>query len=704
MKKIIMLFIIVGLVAGACSKKVPEKTEENPFFHAFNTPFETPPFDKIKTEHYLPAFKEGMKRQKAEIVEIAASPDSPTFENTIVAMENSGPLLTEVSNVFDNLNSSNTNDVMQGIAKEVAPLLSQHEDDILLNAQLFQRVKTVYDQKDSLDLTAEQKMLLDKYYKNFVRGGANLNDEQKTKLRAINKELSLLSLKFGENLLKETNAFEMVIDNKDDLAGLPEAVVQGAAEAAKERGYEGKWVFTLHKPSMIPFLQYSGKRDLREKIFKAYINRCNNDNEYDNKKIATRMAALRVDRANLLGYKTYAHFVLEKNMAKVPENVYKLLDQLWTPALKTAKKEAADLQAMIDKEGGEFKLQPWDWWYYAEKVKKSKYDLDDSALRPYFKLENVINGVFTVANKLFGIQFVQRTDIVIYHPDVKVFEVQEADGSPIGILYTDYFPRASKRGGAWMNSFRKQSKKDGKNILPIIVNVGNFSKPTGDKPALISFEEASTMFHEFGHALHGLLSDCTYETLSGTAVPRDFVELPSQLMENWAAAPAVLKMYAKHYQTGEPIPQELIDKMENAKYFNQGFAETEYLAASYLDMDWHTLTDDTEQDCMAFENKSLGRIGLIPQIVVRYRTPYFQHIFAGGYAAGYYSYVWAEVLDADAFEAFKENGLFDQKTAQALRKYIYSAGGTDDPMELYKRFRGREPKVEPLLKRKGFIR
>jgi len=704
MKKIIMLFIIVGLVAGACSKKVPEKTEENPFFHAFNTPFETPPFDKIKTEHYLPAFKEGMKRQKAEIVEIAASPDSPTFENTIVAMENSGPLLTEVSNVFDNLNSSNTNDVMQGIAKEVAPLLSQHEDDILLNAQLFQRVKTVYDQKDSLDLTAEQKMLLDKYYKNFVRGGANLNDEQKTKLRAINKELSLLSLKFGENLLKETNAFEMVIDNKDDLAGLPEAVVQGAAEAAKERGYEGKWVFTLHKPSMIPFLQYSGKRDLREKIFKAYINRCNNDNEYDNKKIATRMAALRVDKANLLGYKTYAHFVLEKNMAKVPENVYKLLDQLWTPALKTAKKEAADLQAMIDKEGGEFKLQPWDWWYYAEKVKKSKYDLDDSALRPYFKLENVINGVFTVANKLFGIQFVQRTDIVIYHPDVKVFEVQEADGSPIGILYTDYFPRASKRGGAWMNSFRKQSKKDGKNILPIIVNVGNFSKPTGDKPALISFEEASTMFHEFGHALHGLLSDCTYETLSGTAVPRDFVELPSQLMENWAAAPAVLKMYAKHYQTGEPIPQELIDKMENAKYFNQGFAETEYLAASYLDMDWHTLTDDTEQDCMAFENKSLGRIGLIPQIVVRYRTPYFQHIFAGGYAAGYYSYVWAEVLDADAFEAFKENGLFDQKTAQALRKYIYSAGGTDDPMELYKRFRGREPKVEPLLKRKGFIR
>jgi peptidyl-dipeptidase Dcp len=452
---------------------------------------------------------------------------------------------------------------------------------------------------------------------------------------------------------------------------------------------------------MIPFLQYSEKRDLREKILRAYIQVGDNDNESDNKKIASRVAALRVERANLLGYDTHADFVLEENMAKSPHKVYELLDQLWTPALKVAQKEAAEMQEMIDAEGHDFKLQPWDWWYYAEKVKKAKYDLDDEQLRPYFQLENVRQGVFALATKLYGITFTKREDIPRYHPDVEAFEVKEADGNHIGILYTDYFPRASKRGGAWMNSLRKQSKRNGAMVTPVIYNVGNFTKPTGDTPSLISFDEANTLFHEFGHALHGLLSKCTYEELSGTDVPRDFVELPSQIMENWASQPEMLKMYAKHYQTGEPIPDELIRKIRNSRKFNQGFITVEYLAAAYLDMDWHTLTEPEEKESDSFEAACLNKIGLMPEIVVRYRSPYFRHIFSGGYSSGYYSYIWAEVLDADAFQAFKENGLFDRETAQAFRDNILATGGTEDPMVLYTRFRGAEPKIEPLLERRG---
>ncbi|MFQ6082041.1 MAG: M3 family metallopeptidase [Candidatus Aminicenantia bacterium] len=696
MKKTFFLVIIVGFLFLGSSKQ-----GENPFFREFNTPFQVPPFGEIKEEHYLPAFKEGMKQQQQEIEAIVNNPEAPTFENTIEALENSGALLRKASNVFDILNGSMTNDRMQEIAKEVAPLRSKHEDDILLNEKLFQRVKAVYNQKDKLNLTTEQNMLLEKYYKDFVRGGANLDEEKKAKLREINQELSLLSVKFGENVLKENNRFELIIENEEDLAGLPQSVITAAAEAAKERGHEGKWVFTLHKPSMIPFLRYSEKRDLREKIFKAYINRGNNNDELDNKAIVSRIVVLRVKRANLLGYKTHADFVLEMNMAKKPENVYNLLERLWQPALKMAKKEAKELQEMIYKEGKDFKLQPWDWWYYAEKLKKVKYDLDEEMIRPYFKLENVRNGAFYVANKLYGIQFIERTDIPKYHQDVKVFEVKEADGSHIGILYTDYFPRASKRGGAWMNSFRKQSRLGGKEIHPVITNNGNFSKPTGDRPALLSSEEVSTLFHEFGHALHGLLSNCTYNRLSGTAVPRDFVELPSQIMENWAFEPEVLKVYAKHYKTGEVIPQELIDKLKKASHFNQGFATVEYLAASFLDMDWHTLTEAEELHVEKFETASMNKIGLLPEIIVRYRSPYFRHIFSGGYSSGYYSYIWAEVLDADAFQTFKETNLFDQKTAQAFRRNILEAGGTEDPMTLYKRFRGAEPKVEPLLKRRG---
>lgn len=676
---------------------------ENPLLKEFTTPFGVPPFDQIKEEHFLPAIKTGIEIHKKEIEAIIKNPEAPTFENTIEALEKSGRLLQKVTDIFYVLNGCMTNDNMQKIAKEVAPMLAKHMDEIRMNPELFKRVKTVYDNKDKLNLNPEQKKLLEEYYKDFVRGGANLDDAKKARLMEINQELSLLSVKFGENVLKEENKFELVIDRKEDLEGLPEAVIQEAYETAKERGKEGKWVFTIKKPSLIPFLQYSPNRELREKIFRAYINRGNNNDELDNKKIISRIIALRVEKAKLLGYKSHAHLILEENMAKTPEKVYELLKKIWEPALKVAKKEAKELQEMIYKEGNKFKLEPWDWWYYAEKVRKEKYQLDEEMLRPYFKLENCIEGAFYVANKLYGIKFEEREDIPKYHPDVKVFEVKEADGSHIGIFYVDYFPRASKRSGAWMTSFRKQSMLDGKMVHPVIVNVGNFTKPTSDKPALLSIEEVETLFHEFGHALHGLLSKCTYPSLSGTAVPRDFVELPSQIMENWALEPEVLKVYAKHYQTGEVIPSELVEKIKNSRKFNQGFATVEYLAAAFLDMDYHTLEEVREIDPIKFEEESMKKIGMIPEIVVRYRSTNFQHIFSGGYSAGYYSYIWSEVLDADAFEAFKEKGIFDPKTALSFRKNILEKGGSDDPMTLYKRFRGREPKVEPLLKKRGLL-
>ena len=673
---------------------------DNSFFKEWSTPFQTPPFEEIKLEHYLPAFEEGIKLQKAEVDKIINNTEKPTFENTIEAMEKSGKLLTKVSSVFYNLNSANTNDEMQKIAKTVAPMLSKHNDDINLNEKLFAKVKSIYNEKDGLNLTTEQNKVSKDYYDGFIRGGANLTNEQKEKFRKLNEELSLLSLKFGENLLKETNAVGLIIDDKNDLLGLPESVMQAAFELGKAKGHEGKWVFTLQKPSFIPFLQYSEKRNLREKIFKAYINRSNNNNDFDNKKILSSIAALRVERANLLGYKTHADYILEKNMAKNSQIVYEFLTDLWKPALKRAKMEIDDMQKIIYNEGNNFKLEAWDWWYYAEKVKKEKYDLDEEMLRPYFKLENVLQGVFDVASKLYGIQFVERNDIPMYHPDVKVIEVKETTGNHIAILFTDYFPRDSKRSGAWMNSFRKQSNIGNNFITPIIGNVGNFSKPTSDKPSLLSLDEVETLFHEFGHALHGILSNSVYPSVSGTSVPRDFVELCSQIMENWALAPEVLKMYAKHYQTNEPMPDDMIKKIENSKLFNQGFETVEYLAASFLDMDWHTLINAKEKDAINFEKESLSKIGLIPEIESRYQSTNFQHIFSGGYSAGYYSYIWAAVLDADAFEAFEENGLFDQATALSFRKNILEKGGSEDPMELYKRFRGREPKVDALLKRR----
>lgn len=696
MKKAIICVMIACLCAMTCTKQ-----EKNPFFSDWKTEFSLPPFDQIQKEHYLPAFEKGIEQEKQEIEEIVDNENDPTFENTLEALEESGALLRKVSSVFNVLNGSMTDEKMQKIDEQVTPLLSNHRDDILFNEALFQRIKTVYDQRDQLDLTQEQSTLLEKYYQDFVRGGANLSQDKKDELRKINEELSNLAMKFGQHVLKENNRYEMVIEKEEDLAGLPQSVVDGALKAAQDRDYEGKWVFTLHRSSITPFLTYSEKRDLREEIFKAYINRCSHGDDLDNKEIASRIAYLRVKRAHILGYETHAHYVLEENMAKKPENVYDLMYQIWEPALEKAKQESKELQELIDEERKDFKLQPWDWWHYAEKLKKKKFELSDEMVKPYFELNNVREGVFYVAHQLYGINFVERTDLPKYYPDVKVFEVKDKDGSHIGIFFADYYSRASKRGGAWMNSFRKQYKLEGKETTPIVTNNLNLTKPSGDNPTLLTFDEATTLFHEFGHALHGLLSDCTYPRLSGTSVPRDFVELPSQIMEHWASEPEVLKVYAKHYQTGEPIPQELIDKIEKAGHFNQGFVTVEYLAAAFLDMDWHTLTEPEEHDVFKFENESMDKIGMIPEIVVRYRTPYFQHIFSGGYSSGYYSYIWSEVLDCDAFHAFKETSLFDEETANAFRNNILEKGGTQDPMVLYKNFRGKEPEVKYLLEKRG---
>jgi len=694
---------MTGMLISCTTGEKQMKTEENPFFQPFGTPFETAAFDRIKNEHFKPAFIKGIELHDQEIAAIVDNPAAPDFENTVVALDRSGDMLVSVSNVFYNLTSANTNEELQAIAKDVSPLLTTHYDNILLNAGLFKRIKAVYDIKDGLNLDTEQAMLLEKTYKQFARGGANLPEDKQAELREINKELSLLSLQFGDNQLAETNAFRLVLETPEDLAGLPQFVIDAAAAAAKEDSLEGKWLITLDYPSRVPFLQFSARRDLREKVFKAYVMRGDNNNENDNKKIAARMASLRVKKANLLGYPTHADFILEENMAKNPQNVYTFLDKVWNAALPVAKKEVQELQAMIDAEGGNFKLEAWDWWYYAEKLRKQKYDLDEEALKPYFSLENVRLGMFDVATRLFGITFNERNDIQKYHPEVRTFEVLEADGSHIGILYMDFFPRASKEGGAWMNSYRDQYMVGDSNVTPIITMVCNFTKPTPDMPSLLTFEEVSTMFHEFGHALHGLLSDCKYRKLSGTSTPRDFVELPSQIMENWAGDPEVMKIYARHYKTGELIPQELIDKIQASEYFNQGFVTVEYMSACYLDMDIHTRTNTTEIEAVSFENQSMQKIGLIPEIVVRYRIPYFSHIFAGGYSSGYYSYLWAEVLDADAFEAFKETSIFDQATAKAFRDNVLSQGGTDDPMKLFVKFRGKEPDVKPMLRRKGLI-
>jgi peptidyl-dipeptidase Dcp len=703
MKKLTLILLAATMITACKTGGDKKSSSENPFFAEYDTPFGVPPFSEIKNEHFLPAIEKGIEEQTSEIAAIVSNPDPADFENTIAAYDYSGEMIRKVTGVFYNYNSSNTNDEIQALAKEIAPKLSAHYDNINLNPELFKRVKTVYENRNSLNLNGEQARLLEDTYKDFVRGGAALDSAAQARFREINQELSVLTLQFGENVLAETNAFKLVIESQDDLEGLTRGLIDQGAETAKAAGMEGKWVYTLHNPSIMPFLQYSAKRELREKIYKAYINRGNNNNDKDNKVLIGKIAALRLERANLLGYETHAAFILEENMAKNAGNVLDLLNQLWTPALKRAKAEVAQLQAIIDKEGGNFKLQPWDWSYYAEKLRKEQYDLDDEQLKPYFPLENVKQGIFTVCNNLYGITFTERKDIPVYHPEAAAYEVKEANGDHIGVLYMDFHPRESKRGGAWMSSYRKQYVKNGEKISPVITIVCNFTKPTASQPSLLTFDETSTFFHEFGHALHGLLSNSTYYSLSGTSVPRDFVELPSQIMENWASEPEVLKLYAKHYQTGEVIPDDLIGKIQNSAYFNQGFATVEYLAASFLDMGYHNMKEFKLTDVSSFEDATLAQIGLIPEITSRYRSTYFNHIFSGGYSSGYYSYIWSGILDSDAFEAFKENGLFDQATAESFRKNILERGGTEDPMVLYKKFRGAEPDIKPLLKRRGLL-
>jgi peptidyl-dipeptidase Dcp len=701
-KKSILILTLTGITMITCKTNEPATVmNANPFFEKYNTPYNVPAFDKIKVEHFKPAFLEGIKQQEKEIDAIASNTQKATFENTILAMENSGKLLSEVSTVFFNLSSANTNADIQKIAQEISPLMAAHSDNINLNEKLFQKVNSLWQSKNQLNLGTEEAKLLENAYKRFARNGAKLDENAKNRLRQINAELSLLSVNFGQNILVDTNGFEMLIDKKDDLIGLPESIVQAAAETAKSKGHDGKWLFTIHNSSVMPFLQYSANRALREKMYKAYKNRGNNGGANDNNENAIKLANLRLEKAQILGYETFAHYALEETMAKTPEKVTSFLEDLWKPSLAKANEEIAEIKTMMNKDGISGDVQPWDYSFYSEKIRKAKFDLDEQELAPYFSIEGVREGIFMVTNKLWGLKFKQITNVPVYHPDVTSWEVMEADGTHLGVLFMDMHPRSSKRGGAWMTSYRPQTMKDGKRVAPVISIVCNFTKPTSTTPALLTFDEVTTFFHEFGHALHGLLSDVKYKSLAGTSVSRDFVELPSQVMENWAADPVVLKMYAKHYKTGAVIPDELIEKLEKAATFGQGFATTEYLASSLLDMDYHSITAPISGKATDYEENSMKKYGLTSAITPRHSSTHFSHVFSGGYSAGYYSYIWSGVLDTDAFDQFKKTDLFSQEKAKSFRNNILSKGGTEDPMVLYKRFRGGEPSIEPLLKKRG---
>jgi len=702
MRKLTIIFVgLVVALGTAAQKNENPLNRNNPFFNEYKTPFQVPPFDDIKLEHFLPAIEEGIIQQNAEIEAIIKISEVPDFNNTILPYDNSGELLSKVSRVFSNLNGANTNPEMQKLARVISPKLTKHGDDISLNPELFKKIKSVYDRKTTLGLDADQLRVVEKIYNDFVRGGANLSVADQAKLRTLNEALSKSSLQFGENVLAETNKnFRLVIGNKKNLNGLPGDVIEAAAIQASKDKMPGKWSFTLQKPSMLPFLQYAKNRKLREKLYRGYFMRGDNGNSSDNKKIISEIVQLRDEKAKLMGYPNFAAFVITENMAKTPETVDAFLQKLWVPALSKAKSELKEMQSIVDKEGGHFKLQSWDWWFYAEKLRKAKYDLDESEIKPYFKLENVQNGIFYVANKLYGISFENRNDIPIYNPEVVPFEVKEANGSHLGVLYLDFHPRDGKRAGAWCTTYRSQKYRDGKKITPVVSMVMNFTRPAGSVPALLSFDEVTTMFHEFGHALHRLLQDQPYDRTAGD-VPRDFVELPSQIMENWASEPEVLKVYARHYQTGESIPDALIAKLEKSRQFNQGFETVEYLAASILDMKYHTPANPSIADVRLFEKVALAKEGLIPEILPRYRSTYFTHIFSGGYSAGYYVYIWAAVLDADAFQAFKESGdLFNPALAAKFRELL-TKSGSDEGMKIYTKFRGKEPDIKSLLQRRG---
>ena len=676
-----------------------DKDSDNPFYSEYNTPYNVPPFDKIKPEHFIPAFERGMEEGRKELQAIINNPDEPTFENTIVPLDKMGELLDKVSSAFSEFAGSNTNDEIQSIEMEISPKLSSYSDEISMNPDLFKRIKSVYENSSKFNLTEEEEYILKEMYMGFVRNGANLSAADQNKLKEINQRLSVLCVQFDQHVLNETNDFIMYVDEKD-LEGLPESVIATAAETAKEAGQEGKWAFTTQRPSMYPFLTYSPNRTLRRKLYDAYLNRGNNGNENDNNAVFAEIVKLRAERAKLLGYKSHADSALDAKMAKTQKNVYDLLNNIWDKALVVAKEELAEMQKIADKEGANFKLDDSDWWYYAEKLRKEKYDIDDNTIRQYFVLENVQQGLFEVVHRLFGINFEEVKDIPKVHPDAVAYNVTEADGSHLGLVYFDFYPRASKSQGAWCSTIESHHYEDGVEIPAIISTVYNFTKPSGDDPALLSIDEVETMFHEFGHALDAMMNENRYHS---KYIPWDFVELPSQILEHWAMQPEVLKMYAKHYKTGEIIPDNLIAKINNSEFFNQGFDNVELIAASLLDMAYYTLEAPVELDVQEFEKNYMKEIGLIPEIQPRYRTTYFLHII-DGYDAGYYNYTWAAVLDNDGFEAFKENGLFDQATAQSYRQNILAKNGIMDASEQYRRFRGHDPEITPLLKNRGLIK
>lgn len=669
----------------------------NPFFETWETPYGIPPFDRIRTEHFEEAFERAFAEHQIEVERIVRNREAPTFENTVEAFERSAALLRRVSNTFSNFTSANISEALQAVQMKIMPRYASHHSDMLLAPELFARVRRVYESGERSRLSDEQNQLLDEMYKAFVRAGAALDKETRLRVKALDEELAGLKTKFAQNLQKDINAFELVLEDEDELSGLPQSALDAAASEARRRNKDGSYVFTLARSSITPFLQFADRRDLREEIFRAYTQCAGSANDYDNKPVLARIAALRAKRARLLGYSSHAAYMLDDRMAGTPAQVKELLNQIWNPASAKVEQEAADLQERIQEEGHNFELAPWDWWYYTEIVRRERFDFDMELVKPYFKLENVRDGAFDVAKRLYGITFHAVENVPVYHSDVGTWEVRDADDSFIGIFMTDYFMRPSKRGGAWMGAFRSQSKLE--DSYPIIVNCCNFSK---SEPCLLGMDEVRTLFHEFGHALHGLLSNVVYRSLSGTAVKRDFVELPSQIMEHWAVEPEVMKQYARHYKTGEVIPDELIDKILATRTFNQGFATTEYLAAAYLDMAWHTLETSDLQDVEKLEKSAMDEIGMVETVHPRYHSTCFQHIFSGdSYSAGYYSYIWAEVLDADGFEAFRERGIFDSETALAFRDNILERGGSSEPMALYRKFRGRDPVVEPLLKNRG---
>ena len=701
----IALSVIALASCNTKNEPKPEAEAPNPFLTEYTTPFQVPPFDQIKNEHYLPAFEAGMKEQLAEVEAIVNNEEAPTFQNTILPFDKSGLILDRVSNVFFNLNECLTDDEMIAIAEEVLPLLSKHGDSIMMNPKLFERIDYVYQHRNEMSLDDQQIRVVEKYHQDFVRSGAALSADKQEELSKINEQLSTLSLQFGNNLLKENANYKLVIEDEKDLAGLPQGSIDAAAEQAKKDGMEGKWVFTLSKPSLIPFLQYAENRDLREQMYKAYYNRGDNNNEYDNKALIKQMLELRLKKAQLFGYENFADYVLAVNMAKDSKTVDKFLIDIFNPAQELAKHELAEMQAIADTEGAGYKLEGWDWWYYAEKLRNAKYNFDENYIKPYLTVDNVRNGMFEAANKLYGVTFTKNETLPVYYPGVETYEVKEANGDFLGILYLDYYPRESKSGGAWCTSFRESGYDiNGKKIYPVVSLVMNFTPASGDTPALLTWDETETMWHEFGHSLHAFFSDGLYDRTCGN-VPHDYVELPSQIMENWVAEPEVIRMYAKHYQTGEVMPDSLIAKIENSALFNQGFMTTELIAASILDMKFHEITSIDEikaMDVDAFEKEQMDAISLMPEILPRYRSTNFAHIFNGGYCAGYYAYTWAEVLDKDAFNYFKTSGnLFNPELAASFRKNCLQECGNDEGMVQYRKFRGQDPEYEPYLKARG---